>query len=145
MKKSKRIRRITKPRPPKKPMLVAHAGENGTEFNNYMIVYSNNISGNLMSTWRAGGTAIACYMDSQFVGTICFYPDPSTGVRSYIDPNGVIVVSYPLSSFSDILTILLQEKPLYLTIVERDMQNNPLNPPVGAVMTMTEPVGKHDV
>jgi hypothetical protein len=145
MKKSKPTKRSTGLRPPKKVPLRAQTGENMVEFNSYMITYSNNMAGNLMSTWRAGMTLISCYKDTQFVGSIGFYPDPATAPPSYMDPNGVIVLSYPLSSFNGILALLLHEKPLYLLLVEKDQQNNPLSPPVGAVATATELVGKHDV
>ena len=115
-------------------------GETTVEFNRYMTIYSNNFAGKLSSRWRAGMTSISCYKDSQFVGAIYFYPDPASMPDNYKDPNGVLGLSYPLSSFQVIMELLEQKGPLYLLLVERDEQNNPLKPPVGAVMTALESV-----
>jgi hypothetical protein len=128
---------------PVKPKIVplgVNTGENTVEFNRYMIVYSNNFTGNLSSRWRAGMTGISCYKDTQFVGAVYFYPDPASMPASYKDPDGVLCLNYPLSSFHDALSLLEQKGPLCLLLVERDEQNNPLNPPVGAIMTAVEMV-----
>jgi hypothetical protein len=116
-------------------------GERTVAFNRYMVVYSNNFDGNLSSAWRAGSTLISCYQNTTFVGTITFY---STGERmngGYVDANGVVVVEYPISSFTDVLHLLQTSTSLNLLFVERDLNGNPLSHRVGAVMVNTKPVG----
>jgi hypothetical protein len=129
------------PTPPNVIIPDKFGGEITVEFNRCMVIYSNNVTGNLSSRWRAGMTGISCYMDSQFVGVLYFYPDNISLPASYRDPNGVIVLSYPLSSFHDTLTLVKENKPLYLFFVEKDEQNNPLKPPVGAIATAQQPIG----
>jgi hypothetical protein len=127
--------------PPKLPNLATGGGENSVEFNRCMVIYSNNLAGQLSSIWRAGMTSISCYMDSEFVGEIKFFPETVLQPPSFRDPNGVICLYFPLSDFQTVLTLVNGNKPLYLLFVEKDDQNNPLNPPVGAISTAQQPVG----
>jgi hypothetical protein len=130
-----------KPRPDPVP-LPAHNGEISAQFNKYMLVYSNNFTGNLGSPWRAGGTSIGCYQDDKFVGTIAFYVTAERMHGGYVDPNGVIVVEYPIERFEDVMRTLKTFNNLYLLFVENDNQGTPLAHPVGAVMTFEmKPIG----
>ncbi len=119
-----------------------HNGENGVDFNRYMIVYSNNVTGNLWSAWRAGVTEIGCYKDADFVGVISFYETAENMKGGYIDGNGVIVIEYPIAQLEDVMRILRTFDNLSLILVETDLQGNPLPHPVGAVMTFEQkPIG----
>jgi hypothetical protein len=115
--------------------LSSHNGENSVEFNNYILIYSNNVSGNLWSPWRAGVTQISCYKDNDFVGVISFYETTENLHGGYIDPNGVIVIEYPIAQFEDVMRTLRTFNNLSLLFVEKDLQGTPLAHPVGAVMT----------
>jgi len=118
-------------------------GENSVAFNKYVVVYSNNVSGNLSSAWRAGVTEIGCYMNTDFVGTISFYETTENMNGGYIDANGVIVVEYPIAEFEDVMRILRTFKNLSLLFVENDQQGVPLAHPVGALMTFQyKPIGR---
>ena len=127
--------------PPKLPTLATGGGETMVEFNRCMVIYSNNLDGNQAASWRAGMTSISCYMDMQFVGEIKFYPDNIVQPPSFCDPNGVLCLYFPVSDFQNVLTLVNEKKPLYLLFVEKDDQNNPLNPPVGAISTAQQPIG----
>jgi len=117
-------------------------GECTVEFNEYIVIYSNNVVGNQQSPWRSGGTCISCYKDGQFVGVIDFYETKENMKGGYIDPNGVVVIEYPISRFEDILHVLKQFDSLYLAIVERDNNGVALPHRVGAVMSLAKrPVG----
>jgi hypothetical protein len=76
--------------------LSPHNGENTVEFNSYNVVYSNNVSGNLSSAWRAGVTEIGCYKDNDFVGLIAFYETTENMHGGYIDANGIVAIEYPI-------------------------------------------------
>lgn len=122
--------------------LMVHNGEYGVEFNKYNVVYSNNVTGNLSSPWRAGMTCIDCYKDGNFVGVISFYETRENMHGGYIAGNGVVVVEYPISEFEDIMCILKTFTNLNLLFVERDSNGNLLTHPVGAVMTFQmKPIG----
>jgi hypothetical protein len=140
MKKPQPSDKIT-PILPKIPTLATGGGETSVEFNRCMVIYSNNLDGNRPSTWRASMTSISCYMDTQFVGEIKFFQDNIIQPLSFRDPNGVICLYFPVSDFQDILALVNGNKPLYLFFVEKDEQNNPLNPPVGAIATAQQPIG----
>jgi hypothetical protein len=115
--------------------LSSRNGECSVEFNKYIVVYSNNVVGNLSSSWRAGETSIGCYKDQQFVGSIVFYETHENMNGGYVDPNGVIVMEFPIDRFEDVMRILKTFSNLYLLFVERDQQGVPLAHPVGAIMT----------
>jgi hypothetical protein len=110
-------------------------GELRVAFNKYNVVYSNNVTGNLWSQWRAGQTCINCYNDDNYVGVISFYETTERMYGGYIGPFGTVVVEYPISEFEDIMRILKNFTDLSLLFVERDSNGNPLAHPVGAVMT----------
>jgi hypothetical protein len=117
-------------------------GENSVEFNKYIVVYSNNVTGNLSSPWRAGCTSIDCYKDDKFVGVISFYQTAEKMHGGYIDGNGVIVVEYPIGEFEDVMLVLRSFTNLYLLFVEKDLAGTRLAHPVGAVMTFQKkPIG----
>jgi hypothetical protein len=115
--------------------LVPRNGENSVEFNQYLVVYSNNISGNLNSAWRAGGTSISCYKNDAFVGVISFYQTAERMRGGYISGNGILVVEFPIGEFEDIMRILKTFNNLYLLFVEKDNNGTALSHPVGAIMT----------
>jgi hypothetical protein len=122
----------------------ARNGECTVDFNRYIVVYSNNVNGNLSSPWRAGGTSIECYKDDQFVGSIAFYEMHENMNGGYIDGNGVVVMEYPIEEFEDVMRILRTFNNLSLLFVEKNLQGVPLTHPVGAVMTFAKKqIGKH--
>jgi len=119
-------------------------GECTVDFNKYVVVYSNNVNGNLSSPWRAGGTSIECYKDDQFVGSMVFYEMHENMNGGYVDANGVVVMEYPIEEFEDVMRILRTFGNLSLLFVEKDLQGVPLAHPVGAVMTFAKKqIGKH--
>ena len=119
-----------------------HNGEFDVEFNKYIVVHSNNVVGNQQSPWRAGCTCIDCYKDDTFVGVIAFYETKENMNGGYIDPNGVIVVEYPIARFADVMQVLKTFSSLYLIFVERDYQGAFLQHPVGGIMTFAKkPIG----
>jgi len=118
-------------------------GEHTVEFNKYIVVYSNNFSGNLQSSWRAGETSISCYKDDQFVGVIDFYKTNETMNGGYVAGNGVVVIEYPIAKFEDVMRILKTFNNLYLLFVERNYQGVPLSHRIGAIMTFAKkPIGQ---
>ena len=122
--------------------LTVRNGENSVEFNQYLVVYSNNISGNLSSPWRAGGTSISCYKDDTFVGVISFYQKTERMRGGYISGNGILVVEFPIGEFEDIMRILKTFNNLYLLFVAKDTNGVALSHPVGALMTFQKkPIG----
>lgn len=119
-------------------------GECTVDFNKYVVVYSNNVNGNLSSPWRAGATCIECYKDDQFVGSIVFYEMHENMNGGYIDGNGVVVMEYPIEEFEDVMRTLRTFHQLSLLFVEKDLQGVPLAHPVGAVMTFAKKqIGRH--
>lgn len=119
-------------------------GEVGADFDRYVVVYSNNVTGNQQSVWRAGETTICCYKQDTFVGAICFYETKEAMNGGYVDANGVIVVEYPISRLADVLRLLETISNPYLIFVERDNQGAWLRHPVGAIMTGSKKtVGTH--
>jgi len=126
-----------------RPLPVSsHNGEYTVAFNQYNVVYSNNLQGNLSSPWRAGATSIGCYKDGNFVGVICFYNTAERMGGGYVDANGVVVIEYPIEKFEDVMRILRTFTNLSLLFVERDLQGNPLAHRVGAIMTFQKkPIG----
>jgi hypothetical protein len=128
--------------PPCPLPLPTHNGEYTVEFDSYSVLYSNNVTGNLGSSWRAGGTSISCYKDNQFVGLITFYETTERMSGGYVDANGVVVIEYPIREFHDIMRILKTFSNLYLLFVKRDTDGVPLPHPVGALMTFQQkPIG----
>lgn len=120
------------------PAASPHNGEVDVEFNKYIVVYSNNVTGNQQSVWRAGGTCISCYKDDAFVGVITFYETRENMNGGYIDANGVLVVEYPMSRFADVMQVLKTFSNLYLMFVQRDHQGALLPHPVGGLMTFAK-------
>ena len=119
-------------------------GECTVDFNKYIVVYSNNVNGNLSSPWRAGETCIECYKDDLFVGSIVFYEMHENMNGGYIDGNGVVVMEYPIEEFEDVMRILKTFGSLSLLFVQKDLQGVPLAHPVGAVMTFAKKqIGRH--
>ena len=119
-------------------------GECTVDFNKYIVVYSNNVNGNLSSPWRAGETCIECYKDDLFVGSIVFYEMHENMNGGYVDGNGVVVMEYPIEEFEDVMRILKTFGSLSLLFVEKDLQGVPLAHPVGAVMTFAKKqIGRH--
>lgn len=133
---AEKIKNIKAPAIPLPP--ITHNGEYSVDFNKYIVVYSNNVTGNLGSTWRAGETSIDCYKNDKFVGVICFYETTERMHGGYIDSNGVVVIEYPIREFKDIMRILKTFNNLSLLFVERDLNGTPLTHPVGAVMTFQQ-------
>jgi hypothetical protein len=118
-------------------------GELTVDFNQYIVVYSNNVAGNQESMWGAGGTTIACYKDGTFVGDIVFYETHENLNGGYIDANGVVVLEYPIGRFEEVLQILKTFSSLSLLFVERDNQGVLLAHPVGAIMMFANrPIGQ---
>jgi hypothetical protein len=117
-------------------------GELRVPFNKYNVVYSNNVTGNLWSQWRAGQTCISCYNGDSYVGVISFYETTENMHGGYIGPFGTVVIEYPISEFEDVMRILKTFTDLSLLFVERDTNGNQLPHPVGAVMTFQKkPIG----
>ncbi len=79
---------------------------------------------------------VYCYQGSSFVGRIVFFKDDAP-----IPPNTIFSggpsIHYPLSRFNDIISILRQEKPLYLFLNLTNL--------IGVVATDDyEPVGEEE-
>jgi hypothetical protein len=137
---AEKIKNIMAPASPLPPSV--HNGEYTIDFNKYNVVYSNNVTGNLWSPWRAGNTSIDCYKDDKFVGVISFYETRENMRGGYMGGNGVVVIEYPISEFEDIMRILKTFTNLSLLFVDRDLNGNLLTHPVGAVMTFQmKPIG----
>ncbi len=78
----------------------------GRDFDNYKLWYFSN--GDLFAL-------IHCYKETVFVGRICFFKEENTIPSNADLPNGPSI-HFSASRFSDILTILKKERPLYLIL-----------------------------
>ncbi len=112
-----------------------HNGEFEVGFNKYVVGYSNNFEGNLLSPWRAGMTSINCYQDNTYVGAIYFFETAENFCGGYISSNGIVVMEFPIEEFENILRILRKFNNLVLRFVENDDDGTPLAHRIGAVMT----------
>jgi hypothetical protein len=99
-------------------------------FDAYMIWYLSGFP------WLGKEAQIQCYQGTKYVGMIVFYKDDSAIPPNEMNSDG-IVINYGLSRFNDIISILRQEKPLYLRFSTEKKY--------GAVATSKyEPVGEEE-
>ncbi len=90
----------------------------------------------------SGETAIGCYQGARFVGSINFYGNREHHPESNVDPNGLVHLWYPLACFPHVLALLHHEKNLSLLLICADLDGTVLTPPMGALLTWPEPIGR---
>ena len=103
------------------------------DFTRYTVYY---ITGNSPAIGFPQSAEIDCFTDTnERAGAIYFYPDGGTLPANQDTVNGIYLY-YFLSRFADVMTMLKEEKPLYLYL---DTGNK-----AGYVGTGTEPVGEQE-
>lgn len=103
------------------------------DFSQYSVYY---ISGNSPAIGLPQAAEIDCFTDKgDRAGIIYFHPDGGPLPANQDTVNGIYLYYY-LSRFSDLMTMLKEEKPLYLYL---DTANNS-----GYVGTNTERVGEQE-
>lgn len=98
------------------------------EFKEYKIIHWNN--------YGKEEIRIECYLSRGMVGILHFLDDHSSYNPRFLDR--VIHLYYGLDKFSDIVTTLRYEKPLYIFFNDND------NTPFGGIKTSPEPVGEEE-
>ena len=116
---------------PKIPM--RKAAFERAEFTRYIVYY---LSGGSPSNGVPQEVEIDCF-DDKFnrKGIIYFFPESAELPANNININGIYLY-FRLSRFADVMTILKEEKPLYLNLNTTNL--------VGYIGTGSEPVGEQE-